>query len=146
MPSIICDASVASAGLRVQAASIDGGLILAGCAVAALLYKLSGGSFALDRHLFPFLVLGLITVPLFYKLLWAWGNRDTFGMQAAHLRLVDFDGNPPSQRSRYLRLFGSLISLLAAGIGLIWSFVDEDRLTWQDHISETFPTPAGEEL
>ena len=44
-----------------------------------------------------------------------------------------------------LRLGGSVLSFLAAGIGLVWSLVDEDRLTWQDHISSTFPTiPAGD--
>jgi hypothetical protein len=26
-------------------------------------------------------------------------------------------------------------------IGLLWSLVDEESLTWQDHISRTFPTP-----
>jgi uncharacterized RDD family membrane protein YckC len=66
-------------------------------------------------------------------------------MRKAGLQLVDFDGNPPSQARRYLRLFGSILSFLAAGIGLIWSLVDEDRLTWHDHISSTFPTIASED-
>jgi uncharacterized RDD family membrane protein YckC len=65
-------------------------------------------------------------------------------MQMAGLRLVDFDGNPPSQERRYQRVFGSVISLLAAGIGLVWALVDEDSLTWHDHMSNTFPTIAAE--
>jgi hypothetical protein len=31
---------------------------------------------------------------------------------------------------------------MAAFIGLAWAFVDEECLTWQDHISRTFPTPV----
>jgi hypothetical protein len=34
--------------------------------------------------------------------------------------------------------------LLAAGTGLIWALVDEDSLTWHDHISGTFPTLSTE--
>jgi hypothetical protein len=29
-------------------------------------------------------------------------------------------------------------------MGLIWALVDEDSLTWHDHISSTFPTLADE--
>lgn len=119
--------------------------MLAGCVAVGLLFCLCGGRLALDRQALVFSAVALATVPVFYKVLWMFGGRDTIGMQASHLRLVDFDGNPPSQKRRYLRVFGSVISLLAAGIGLVWSFVDEDALTWHDHISETFPTPAGDE-
>ncbi|HEX4773356.1 MAG TPA: RDD family protein [Bryobacteraceae bacterium] len=144
-PSIICDAPVAPISLRIRAALVDGSLMLAGCAAVGLLFWLSGGRLRLDRQVLLFAAFALVTVPVFYKILWMVGGRDTIGMQLAHLRLVDFDGNPPSQKRRYLRLFGSVVSLLAAGIGLVWSFVDEDALTWHDHISETFPTPVGDE-
>jgi hypothetical protein len=57
---------------------------------------------------------------------------------------VDFDGNPPSHERRYQRLLGSIISVLAGGLGLIWVFLDQDCLTWHDHISSTFPTISSE--
>jgi uncharacterized RDD family membrane protein YckC len=144
-PSIICDALVASVTLRMKAALVDGSVMLAGCAAVGLLFLLSGGRLSLDRQVLLFAAVALATVPVFYKVLWMFGGRDTIGMQVARVRLVDFDGNPPSQKRRYLRVFGSAVSLLAAGIGLIWSFVDEDALTWHDHISETFPTPIGDD-
>jgi uncharacterized RDD family membrane protein YckC len=65
-------------------------------------------------------------------------------MRCAGLRLVDFDGNPPSPGRRYQRLVGSILSVLAGGMGLIWALVDEERLTWHDHISSTFPTIVSE--
>jgi uncharacterized RDD family membrane protein YckC len=108
------------------------------------MFYYAGGVISLDRHTLPFLLIALATVPLFYKLLWVFAGRDSLGMQRAGLRLVDFDGNPPSQQRRYARLFGGFVSLLAAGIGLVWAFVDEDSLTWHDHISSTFPTFAND--
>lgn len=144
LSTIICDAPVAPAGLRVEAAVIDTLLILAGCAFGAVLFAWEGGRLSLDRHVLPFFGMALMTLPLFYKLLWTFVGRDTAGMRCAGLRLVDFDGNPPSQSRRYQRLFGSILSLLAGGIGLVWSLIDEDGLTWHDHISSTFPTLAAE--
>jgi uncharacterized RDD family membrane protein YckC len=137
---IICDAPVAPPALRLQAALVDGALMAIGCLVPLAMYLYRGASLTLDKHLLPFAMLALLTVPVFYKLLWTIAGRDSIGMTSAGLELVDFDGNPPSRERRYQRFFGSWISLLAAGIGLIWAFVDQDGLTWHDHISGTFPT------
>jgi uncharacterized RDD family membrane protein YckC len=142
--SIICDAPVAPAELRIKAALTDGLIMLAGCFICLAFYLYVGGTIATDKHIAPFLVLSLLTIPLVYKLVWVFAGQDSIGMQRLGLRLVDFDGNVPSKKKRYLRLFGSLISLLAAGIGLIWTFVDEDALTWHDHMSNTFPTPVSD--
>jgi len=140
--NIICDAPVAPVKLRLEAAIVDILLMAVGSAAGLAMFMSTGGEFSLEKHTLPFLILAAITVPLLYKTLWTFAGRDTIGMQKAGLRLVDFDGNPPSQRRRYQRLAGGLLSVLAAGIGLIWSFVDEDNLTWHDHISDTFPTFA----
>jgi len=142
---IICDALVAPLSLRLEAALIDGALMLSGVAFTFGVLRVAGVAFEWDKHSLAFLLLGLLTVPLFYKILWTIAGVDTIGMRSAGLQLIDFDGNPPSSARRYQRLGGSIISFLAAGIGLVWSLVDEDRLTWQDHISSTFPTiPAGD--
>jgi uncharacterized RDD family membrane protein YckC len=138
--SIICDAPVAPPSLRVRAALIDAILIVIGCSLALTLFRFLGGQFSFDKHLAPFLLLALATVPLCYKLLWTFAGRDSVGMRSVGLQLIDFDGNRPSQARRCQRLFGMLLSFLAAGLGLLWVFVDEDGLSWHDHISSTFPT------
>lgn len=142
---IICDAPVAPPRLRLQAALVDGALMGLGCAAVAAIYFYQGGPLELGKHLLPFAVLALITAPIFYKLLWTIAGRDTVGMRSAGIELVDFDGNPPSIERRYQRLVGSWISLLAAGLGLVWSLVDQDSLTWHDHISGTFPTVRSDD-
>jgi uncharacterized RDD family membrane protein YckC len=141
---IICDAPVAPPALRVRAALIDGLLIACGCLAALSLYLYQGGTLLPGKHAALFLLASLATVPAVYKVIWTAAGRDTIGMQRAGLCLVDFDGNPPSRERRYQRTFGSVISLLAAGIGLVWALVDEDNLTWHDHMSSTFPTIASE--
>ena len=61
-------------------------------------------------------------------------------MHWTHLRLTTFDGFRPELRQRLLRFAGSCLSLCTV-VGLLWSLADEESLTWQDHISRTFPTP-----
>jgi uncharacterized RDD family membrane protein YckC len=141
---IICDAPVAPNSLRIQASIIDGLIMLAGMALIFSGFVYLGGPGALDKHTLPFLIAALVTVPLFYKGMWVFVGRDSYGTTAAGLRIVDFDGNPPSEARRYQRLAGSFVSVLAAGVGLIWALVDEDSLTWHDHISGTFPTFTDE--
>jgi uncharacterized RDD family membrane protein YckC len=143
--NIICDAPVAPARLRIEAAAIDASIIAIGCVFAMLPFLFAHIELLVDRHRLPFFALAVLPVPLLYKLLWSFAGRDTTGMRVAGLRLIDFDGNPPSRSSRYQRLLWSVLSFLAAGVGLIWAFVDEDGLTWHDHISGTFPTIVSKE-
>lgn len=142
---VICSAPVATAAIRLQAALLDTLLIACGSAIGLGLFFYVGGQLTANKHVLPFLAAALLTVPLFYKLLWAFAGQDTPGARMSGLELVDFDGRRPSRARRYQRLFGSVISLLAAGIGIIWALVDEDKLTWHDHISGTFPTFSGKD-
>jgi uncharacterized RDD family membrane protein YckC len=140
---IICDAPVAPAMMRAEAAFIDGAIMLAPIILGLAIFLYEGGHMVVNKSTGPFWLAVLFTVPILYKLLWSWAGRDTVGMSAMGLRLVDFDGNPPSRERRYQRSLASFISFLAAGIGLVWALVDEDALTWHDHMSSTFPTIAG---
>jgi uncharacterized RDD family membrane protein YckC len=77
-----------------------------------------------------------------YEAYWIVAGVPSPGMEWAGLRLVHFDGHEPSPSDNGKRILGGLISVMAAFIGLAWAFVDEECLTWQDHISRTFPTPV----
>ena len=69
-----------------------------------------------------------------YWWLWQSGALDALGDEEA-LR----------NRIQQLGIWGPLgiIGFMAAGLGLVWSLVDEERLTWHDLMSKTFPTPVG---
>ena len=140
---IICDAPVAPPMMRAEAALIDGAIMLGPVILGLAIFLYEGGHIVLNKNTAPFWAAVLFTVPILYKLLWSWAGRDSVGLSAMGLRLVDFDGNPPSRERRYQRSLASFISFLAAGIGLVWALVDEDALTWHDHMSNTFPTMSG---
>jgi len=138
--TIDCDAPVAAPTHRLVAAAVDGSLILVGVGVFLAIFFFSGGQVALDRQALSFILGVTIVISLFYRALWCLANGDSPGMRFAGLRLVDFDGRRPDREQRGIRQIASLLSVLSAGLGLVWALVDEENLTWHDHISKTFPT------
>ncbi len=66
----------------------------------------------------------------------------TPGMLLVGLRVVGFDGGPPAPRQLLWRSFGYLVSGGTALLGFLWALWDEDHLTWQDRISQTYLTFA----
>ena len=138
--AIGCDAPVAAPTHRLVAAAIDASLILVGLGVFLAIFFFSGGQVALDRQAMSFMIGVTAVITLFYRALWCLANGDSPGMRFAGLRLVDFDGRRPDREQRGIRQVASLLSLLSAGLGLVWALVDEENLTWHDHISKTFPT------
>jgi uncharacterized RDD family membrane protein YckC len=139
---IYCDAPVAVPAHRAMAAAVDASIILMALAIFGIIFRLAGGAFVLDSKTGPIFLAAAAGVVVFYRVLWCLANGDSAGQHWAHLRLVNFDGQRPTRTQRFYRLASGLLSLLAAGIGLLWSLVDEETLTWHDHISKTFPTPV----
>jgi uncharacterized RDD family membrane protein YckC len=139
---IYCDAPVALPVHRLMAAAVDGSMISIGVALFLSIFFFSGGQIVFSKQS-TLLYAGVIAVVVFlYRLLWCLGNGDTPGMHFAGLRLVNFDGRPPDREQRIFRLAASVLSLVSAGLGLVWALVDEESLTWHDHISKTFPSPG----
>lgn len=140
---IYCDAPVAVPAHRAMAAAADASIVLMALAVFGIIFRLAGGTFVLDAKTAPIFLAAAGSVVVFYRVLWCLANGDSAGQRWARLRLVNFDGQRPTRTQRFYRLASGLLSLLAAGIGLLWSLVDEETLTWHDHISKTFPTPVN---
>jgi uncharacterized RDD family membrane protein YckC len=67
---------------------------------------------------------------------WARGGQ-TLGMRPWRLRLVAFDGGRPPRRALWIRFAVGTLSLLAAGAGFWWAWIDRDRLAWHDRASRT---------
>ena len=137
---IYCDAPVALPTHRLLAAAFDLGMVAIGLSIFLALFFVSGGALAFSKANVPFFVGVVVLLTLFYRALFCLGNGDTPGMRFAGLRLVDFDGRRPDRDQRSVRQIAGLLSLLSAGLGLVWALVDEENLTWHDHISKTFPT------
>jgi uncharacterized RDD family membrane protein YckC len=115
-------------------------LVLLGLGLFAAPLYLMGGRIVLSHKTAPGYILAAATMVLLYYLCWCLARRDTPGMRCFHLRLLNFDGYPPSPRQRTIRLLAACLSILALGLGLLWALVDQEYLTWHDHISRTHPT------
>jgi uncharacterized RDD family membrane protein YckC len=139
-PVIYCDALVALPTHRLIAAAFDASMVMLAVGVFLGIFFLSGGQIEITRQNLPFFSCVLVLVALFYRSLWCLANGDSPGMRFAGLRLVDFDGRPPDRDQRSMRQLAGLLSVISAGLGLVWALVDEESLTWHDHISKTFPT------
>ena len=136
------NAPVAIAAHRTIAAAVDLSLSMIGVACFAAVFYLKGYPLTPETTSGKVcFALAAVLISVFYRLLFCIGNCDTLGSQVSGLRLLNFDGRRPSRRQRFARLIGGFISMIAAGIGLAWALVDEDKLTWHDYISKTFPTP-----
>src|SRR5581483_1104927 len=138
--SIYCDAQVATMTHRALAGAVDFSLMLIGYVLCAAAYFSMGGGMPAKNLGYVMFGLGFVIIALFYGLLWALGNSETPGMRWTSLKLTNFDGQEPELMQRLLRYFGTCLSIATCGCGLLWALVDEENLTWQDHMSKTFPT------
>ncbi len=77
-----------------------------------------------------------------YFVLFTTFNGDTPGMRLRGLSVVSFDGSLPCTRQLVWRSFGYVLSGGTFLMGYLWSLWDEDHLTWQDRISQTYLTSA----
>jgi uncharacterized RDD family membrane protein YckC len=137
---IYCDAPVAMPTHRLIAAAFDASMVLLAVGVFLGIFFLSGGDIELKKQNIPFFLGVIVVLSLFYRSLWCLANGDSPGLRFAGLRLVDFDGRTPDRDQRGMRQLAGLLSVISAGLGLVWALVDEESLTWHDHISKTFPT------
>ena len=62
----------------------------------------------------------------------------TAGMHWTGLRVFNLDAQSPDVQQRWTRLFATVLSAAALGVGFLWSLFDEQRLTWHDRVSKTF--------
>lgn len=138
--SIQCGAPVAPPSQRLNAALLDGFIICFAIAIFLGVFGFAAGALPTGKYALIAYGFGSTLIALSYKLLWCFADRDSFGVAATRLRLVDLDGNRPTQKKRFLRAAASCLSVGAVGLGVVWAFADEDGLAWHDQMSATFPT------
>jgi len=91
----------------------------------------TGGALGLLEFAALWLVTGAYAVAS-----WRRGGQ-TLGMRAWRLRVTDRDGNAASVRALVLRYVAGTVSLLPAGAGFWWAWLDRDRLALHDRASGT---------
>lgn len=135
------EAPIAPPGLRLRAAAVDLLVYALALGTSVAMARLAGGDFGWSRggQALPAAAAGAMFV--FYHLFWSILGSEPPGQRLLRIRVVTFDGTPPNWQVRLFRTAATGLSILSAGLGLVWALVDEERLTWHDHISKTFPSP-----
>ena len=138
--NIYCDAAVASPVHRATAAAIDGALIGASCVLFYAIFRVFGGAVAWNKDTVPVFAGAFVLIALLYGFCWLLADTETAGMRWTDLKILGFNGFPPERKTRALRMAGCFLSFCSGMIGILWALVDEEGLTWHDHMSKTFPT------
>ncbi len=94
----------------------------------------AGEQQVLNAHLVQFLT--ALSVVGFFSVFWLNGGQ-TLGMQAWRIKLVDFQGGPPSAGMAVLRCLGAFLSAACLGLGYLWCLVDRNHRYWHDYLSGT---------
>jgi uncharacterized RDD family membrane protein YckC len=141
---IFCEFPVATTLHRAVASALDWSMVLIAYGLFLGGIHQLGCQFAFNKS--SLLVFGgmFFVLAFMYGLCFAIAGADTPGMVWTRLRLTTFDGLPPDLRQRLGRFAAAGLSRCTM-LGLLWSLVDEESLTWHDHMSRTFPTPRDAE-
>lgn len=134
---------VASLGERRRAGLLDAGFLLLAYGVFLTLFGSLGGHFAFGKFDAAVYAATLALFYVQYFALFTVFGGSTPGMLIRGLRVVSFDGGAPTSRQLIWRSFGYLVSGGTVLLGFLWALWDEDHLTWQDHISQTYLTEAA---
>jgi len=105
--------------LRLLASGLD--MLLVGIVVGVLLHR--------QRLFFP-------VWAVYHLAFWSWRGT-TVGGLILGLRVVRLDGQPMNFGVALIRLFGSLFSFAAGGLGFFWAGWSRERQSWHDKIAGT---------
>lgn len=81
--------------------------------------------------------LGLVALLVGYYLINWLRSGQTLGMRAWHLRVISAAGDPLSLKAAVLRIGFGVLAWAPAALGVLWLYVDRDRLALHDRLSRT---------
>jgi uncharacterized RDD family membrane protein YckC len=124
--------------VRFKAVVVDGTLTLGAVLAATLVATLN----LEDLPSFKVIALSATAtaaiLAALYQILFLALGQTTPGMKAAHLSLRTFEDEPTTRAQRCARLVALFLSLLPAGLGVLWALFDHDRLSLHDRLSRTY--------
>jgi uncharacterized RDD family membrane protein YckC len=135
---------VAPLGLRAMSAAVDCCAVLAAFLIFIAGVVLTASHFAPSGlHIsLPSAALAaaatLIVLGLLYQLLFFTLSNATPGMRYARIGLCSFSDDNPTRSEMRRRIFALVLSAAPLGLGLLWSLLDDDRLSWHDRTSRMY--------
>jgi uncharacterized RDD family membrane protein YckC len=133
---------VAALDERRRAGLLDATFLLLAYGGFLTLFGSLGGHFSFGKSDAAVYLATLVLFYAQYFALFTFFGGATPGMLLRGLRVVSFDGGAPTAPQLLWRSFGYLVSGGTVFLGFLWALWDEDHLTWQDRISQTYLTSA----
>lgn len=109
-------------------------LVVNAVALVVVVRVTDGEQQVLNAHLVQLLT--ALSIVGFFSLFWL-KDGQTLGMQAWRIKLVDFNGAPPSFGKTLLRCCGASLSAACLGLGYLWCLADRNNRYWHDYLSGT---------
>jgi uncharacterized RDD family membrane protein YckC len=131
----------ASIERRLMALAVDGCCVAAASIGFATVVVMVAGH-ALQG--FPLKGLGagfaatMLAMFVVYELLFFTFADGTPGMRYARIGLCTFGDDNPTRRAMRMRVAAKLLAASPLGIGLLWAWMDEDKLGWHDRMSRMY--------
>ena len=126
---------------RLMAAMVDGcciGAALVGFATVAS-YISGPGLQAMSKPMLAGAVVFTFAIAaLMYQLLFFSLNEATPGMRYARIGLCTFAEMNPTRRQMRRRVLAQVLAVCPLGLGVLWAWMDDDRLAWHDRISRMY--------
>jgi uncharacterized RDD family membrane protein YckC len=137
----------ASFELRLMAGIVDGCIISAGLlAFVAVFAWIAGplpvGPLTLQNIAIQNTLIGaaiaLVSLIVLYQLLFFTFSDATPGMRYARIGLCTLDDENPTRVAMRRRILALAVSAAPLGIGILWAWLDSDRLSWHDRLSRMY--------
>jgi len=129
---------VAPLGHRAMAGLVDFSLTLAAFLLFIIVFAASTTHLPSGRVALVGAGAILLAMWILYQFLFFTLTDATPGMRYARIALCTFDDENPSRPAMRARIAAMLLSALPLGLGFLWSFFDEDTLSWHDRITRTY--------
>jgi uncharacterized RDD family membrane protein YckC len=140
---VAATAPIAPIAVRAVAGVLDFAVIVVALGVFLAVFYLMGGVTLTDLEGLRSIAIAFLGIVCFYWIFYVGYLGGTSGMNWLGLRVLNFDGQPPSGAQRRARALGTILSTMSLGLGFAWSIADEEKLTWHDRMSKTFVTRDG---
>ena len=128
----------ASLRVRFKAVVVDGTLTLGAVLAAVLVVTLNLENLPSVKTMALGAAAVVVILGALYQILFLMLGKATPGMKVAHLALRTLDDEDPTRAQRCGRLGALLLSLLPAGLGVLWALFDHDHLSLHDRLSRTY--------
>ncbi len=130
---------VAPVADRAMAALVDVGVVtlatvMASFAAVACMSTVPSGRLGLIGFGIAFVLLGAAYQALFLSFC----EKGTVGMSYARIALCTFEDDNPTRQQMRMRIPATVLSVVPAGLGLVWTLLDKEHVSWHDRLTHTY--------